>query len=64
MHCKVIFNYLVPDDLHKTPYVIFTSHGKHTHPPPPPTKPPAELMMSVINLIQRQQTPTLSLCMY
>ena len=36
--CDVIFNALVPVDIGQCPYILFTSHGVHKHPPPPPTK--------------------------
>ncbi|KAH9878201.1 hypothetical protein J1614_003418 [Plenodomus biglobosus] len=37
--CNVEFDIIIPVDLVKCPYYIFTSTGTHVHPPPPPTKP-------------------------
>ncbi|GMF77724.1 unnamed protein product [Aspergillus oryzae] len=37
--CEVVFNGLVPVDISQCPYILFTSHGVHKHPPPPSTKP-------------------------
>lgn len=38
--CEVVFHALVPADLEQCPYIVFTSHGVHRHPPPLPTKTP------------------------
>jgi hypothetical protein len=62
MPCKVQFNFIVPDDLHTTPYIILSSHGRHLHPPPPPSKAPHILMNGVIDVINRLQSPALTLC--
>jgi hypothetical protein len=63
MGCRVEFNFLVPIDLKTTPYVIISSHGRHIHPPPPPSKGPESLMTGIIDIINRLQSPTLTLCM-
>jgi hypothetical protein len=62
--CGVEFNFLVPIDLDTTPYVIISSHGRHSHPPPPPRKTPQELMEGVLEVIKRLQSPTLNLCKF
>lgn len=63
MGCNVVFHVLVPDDLTATPYILFTSHGTHSHPPPPPNKPPQEMVEEILDLIRRLQEPGLTLGM-
>lgn len=41
--------------------MLFTSHGKHTHPPPPPTKPPQEILQEIQDLVRAMRDPDLSL---
>ncbi|OJJ57920.1 hypothetical protein ASPSYDRAFT_1018177 [Aspergillus sydowii CBS 593.65] len=41
--CEVIFNALVPVDLEGCPYVAFSSHGVHRHPPPLPSQTPKRI---------------------
>lgn len=61
--CQVKFEYIVPLDINKTPFVIFLSKGIHTHQPPPPIKTPIEILTGVIQVIKRLATPTMTGCM-
>lgn len=58
--CDVIFNALIPVDINQCPYILFTSHGVHKHPPPPPTKPPERILQGVKRIIQQIQDPSLT----
>lgn len=44
---------LLPDNLEQYPYIIWTSHGIHTHLPPPPTRAPPELVEELQSVIRR-----------
>ncbi|OJJ04472.1 hypothetical protein ASPVEDRAFT_43949 [Aspergillus versicolor CBS 583.65] len=41
--CEVTFHALVPADLEQCPYIVFSSHGVHKHPPPMHTKTPKRI---------------------
>lgn len=58
--CDVIFNALVPTDIEQCPYIIFTSHGVHKHPPPPPSKAPERILEGVKRIIEQIQDPNLT----
>ena len=58
--CSVVFTALVPVDIDQIPYILFTSHGVHQHPPPAPHKPPMEIVQQVKQLIQRIQDPSMT----
>nr|POE50467.1 hypothetical protein CFP56_73885 [Quercus suber] len=58
--CGVIFTKLVPLDRKTTPFITFTSHGIHTHPPPPPSKSPAAIRSEMQELIGRCDIGTLT----
>jgi hypothetical protein len=60
-HCDVDFNILIPQDIERNPYILFTSHGTHTHPPPPPSKTPPQIWAEIQQLVQRLQDPDLRL---
>lgn len=61
MPCEVVFHIMIPDDLESCPYVLFTSHGVHTHPPPPPNKPPKSIMEDIVELVRRIHNPDMTL---
>jgi hypothetical protein len=52
---------LVPIHIQTNPYVLFTSHGIHQHPPPPPHKPPEFIMKGIQNIIKERRNPSLTL---
>jgi hypothetical protein len=51
---------MVPVDIKQCPYIIFTSHGVHKHPPPPPTKAPEHILRGIKDLILQMQDPSLT----
>lgn len=53
--CKVRFTVFIPENLNEHPYIAFSSHGKHVHPPPPPTKTPAELIRELNTVIEHSK---------
>jgi hypothetical protein len=59
--CEVFFDVVIPNDNITTPYIIFISHGIHSHPPPPPNKPPKQMVDEVLAVIQRIRSPSLTL---
>lgn len=59
--CNVQFRLFRPLDLIACPYIIWTSHGEHLHPPPPPSRTPTELVNGLIQTIQRIQDPSLTI---
>jgi hypothetical protein len=59
--CDVEFHILIPENTNTTPYVLFTSHGTHTHPVPPPNKPPQSMIADVLRIIRDLQDPELTL---
>lgn len=61
--CSVIFTALVPVDIQECPFIIFTSHGIHQHPPPPPHKPPELILRGIENIIRQMRNPSLTLGM-
>jgi len=58
--CSVIFSIIMPNDLTATPYILFTSHGTHTHPPPPPNKAPKRMVSEILAVIDRTLNPALT----
>lgn len=58
--CDVIFSALVPVDMSLCPYILFTSHGVHKHPPPPPSKIPERILQGVKGVIQQMHDPSLT----
>lgn len=58
--CNVQFRLFRPTNLQQCPYLIWTSHGVHRHPPPPPSSTPKELIKGLVQLIHRIQDPTLT----
>lgn len=62
--CSVKFYWLVPKDLNTTPYVVFASQGVHQHPPPPPTTTPGWIKAKIQEIIQKENTLTLTCGMY
>ena len=59
--CDVEFHIMIPEDVETTPYILFKSHGTHTHPFPPPNKPPQAIIGDVLRVIQRMRDPELTL---
>lgn len=51
VNCSVVFMKIVPYDLVKTPYVLWISYGKHTHPPPRPTRVAHSVRNLLVDLI-------------
>lgn len=51
--CGARFYIFIPLDITTTPYAIFISTKKHSHPPPPPTKPPSRFIDDLINIMAR-----------
>lgn len=49
--CGVRFTVILPVDPIECPYVLFVSHGVHTHPPTLPNKTPLGLFEDLRNLI-------------
>ncbi|OJJ78603.1 uncharacterized protein ASPGLDRAFT_1510767, partial [Aspergillus glaucus CBS 516.65] len=47
-------------DINECPYILFTSHGIHQHPPPPPSKAPERILQGVKRIIQQIQDPSLT----
>jgi hypothetical protein len=64
INCKVTFNLFRPKDQEEYPYIIWTSHGIHTHPPPPGTRTPKEYIQGLIRIIQRINDPALTTSKY
>ncbi|PGG96334.1 hypothetical protein AJ80_09842 [Polytolypa hystricis UAMH7299] len=54
-HRKVCVNLI------NCPYMLFTSHGQHKHPPPPPNRPPATIMNRILHLIKEIREPNMTL---
>ncbi|KMP09240.1 hypothetical protein CISG_04911 [Coccidioides immitis RMSCC 3703] len=57
----VIFHAFLPNNIESCPWLLFVSHGKHTHPPPPPSKPPRVVMKRITQLVSNMITPNLTL---
>ena len=51
---------MVPVDITRCPYLVFTSHGIHKHPPPPPSKAPERILQGIKKIIQQIRDPTLT----
>lgn len=58
--CEVIFNVFVPKDMDITPYIIWISHGRHSHPPPPPTRSPQQYVTEILSILRRINDPSLT----
>lgn len=52
--CPVQFNVLVPIDLEKTPFILVSSHGIHSHNAPPPNNTPQMIMDQFLAVVRRQ----------
>ncbi|EAA66773.1 hypothetical protein AN9487.2 [Aspergillus nidulans FGSC A4] len=48
-------------NIQETPYILFTSHGIHQHPPPPPHKPPEQILKGIESIIRNMRNPSLTL---
>jgi hypothetical protein len=59
--CSVIFTAMVPVDIQATPYILFTSHGIHQHPPPLPHKSPEQILKGIESIIRDMRNPSLTL---
>jgi hypothetical protein len=59
-YCNVEFSILIPVDLVKNPFYLFTSHRTHHHPPPPPNKLPEVLTQEIVDLIRRTNDPNIT----
>ena len=57
----MVFYIFILSDIQQTPYIQFTSHGTHSHPPPPPNKPPTEIVQDILEVIHRMRDPDLTL---
>lgn len=57
--CQVAFNIIIPENIERCPYFLFTSHGIHMHPPPPPTKTPLILLEDIRRIIHEIRDPDL-----
>jgi hypothetical protein len=55
MSCQVIFNIFRPVDLQSTPFIIWVSTGRHTHPPPPPSRSPRQYLNEILKVIQQMR---------
>lgn len=53
LKCSVLFNLLIPQDLVKTPFLLFSSTGIHTHCAPAPRSSPKMLTTALIKAIRR-----------
>ena len=62
--CKVKFDFIVPLDLKKTPWVLFSLSGHYTHQLPPLTHTPQELLQGLLDVITRLKSSTLTYCKY
>lgn len=51
--CSVQFHLLVPNDHQTTPYLIWSSHGIHSHLAPPPHQAPEELVRQLQEVVSR-----------
>ncbi len=58
--CEVKFTIMIPEDLNDCSYILFCSHGTHTHPPPPPSKAPQAIMMEIVDIIQQMKDADLT----
>ena len=58
--CQVRLSFYKPEDLEECPYIIFTSHGVHTHPPPVPSRPAPVIVDGLIQVIRRINDPSLT----
>jgi hypothetical protein len=60
--CQVKFDFIIPEDLDKTPYVLFYSKGIHTHQAPPPIKTPIQILEGLVKVIRRLSSPVMTNC--
>ncbi|EAW17145.1 uncharacterized protein NFIA_005070 [Aspergillus fischeri NRRL 181] len=51
-------------NIQAAPYILFTSHGIHQHPPPPPHKPPELILRGIQDIIRRMRNPSLTLAQF
>lgn len=51
---------MIPEDIQKCPYFLFTSHGIHIHPPPPPTKAPLVILEEIRKIIHEIRDPDMT----
>ncbi|EAW25652.1 uncharacterized protein NFIA_044710 [Aspergillus fischeri NRRL 181] len=51
-------------DVQNCPFIVFTSHGIHQHPPPPPHKPPELILRGVERIIKQMRNPSLTLAQF
>jgi hypothetical protein len=58
--CDVAFNIIIPEDIENCPYILFTSHGIHTHPPPPPTIAPLIMLERIRQIIHDIRDPDMT----
>lgn len=58
--CSVVFTGLVPVDIDRCPYILFTSHGVHQHAPPSPYKLPEKIFQGVKQIIRNIRDPSLT----
>ncbi|OAF57839.1 hypothetical protein VC83_05497 [Pseudogymnoascus destructans] len=59
-NCNVQFRLFQPYNLIDCPYIIWTSHGVHCHPPPPPSRTPQQLVDSLLTVIKKINDPSLT----
>jgi hypothetical protein len=59
-----MFTALVLLDIRTCPFVTFTSHGIHQHPPPPPHKPPELVLKRIAEIIRQIRNPSLTLAQF
>lgn len=58
--CDVIFEYIIPIDINKTPWILLVSTGIHSHQPPPPVKTPIAILNGLIKVIKRLSSPVIT----
>ncbi|CBF80826.1 predicted protein [Aspergillus nidulans FGSC A4] len=51
-------------NIQETPYILFTSHGIHQHPPPLPHKPPEQILKGIESRIRNMRNPSLTLAKF
>lgn len=61
--CSVVFTVLIPEAYESGQYILFTSHGEHSHPPPPPKRTPADIAEEISQVVRRLNDPDLTLSM-
>jgi hypothetical protein len=58
--CEVKWNFYIPIDF-TIPFILFTSHGIHSHPPPPPKKTPQDIVQGILDVLKRINDPNITL---